>query len=189
MQSSSGEKHTATAAPVPRYETGDTKWQRTNEEIGVTNPVERKGPGVTPRPLPGVLPPLESRSRNSLSLSQRFLSPWWQHRPEQHEPQERSAEQRQARGLGDRINTAGWRRVVRAEVVPSRLPIVAGISITTGRSVAAAVIGEISPHRKARNTGRSPGSASRRSRSDQEPEVRIHLPPAHTQNPSAETAM
>ena len=51
--------------------------------------------------------------------------------PEQREPQERSAEQRQARGLGDRINVAGWRRVVRTEVVPSRLPIVAGISVAT----------------------------------------------------------
>ena len=30
------------------------------------------------------------------------------------------------------------------------------------------------------NTGRSPGNASRRSRSDQEPEVRIHLPPAES---------
>jgi hypothetical protein len=34
---------------------------------------------------------------------------------------------------------------------------------------------------KARNTGRSPGSASRRSRFDQEPEVRFHLPPAGSQ--------
>ena len=43
---------------------------------------------------------------------------------------------------------AGRRRVVRAEVVSSRLPIVAGISVITWRPVAAVVIGEIGPHRK-----------------------------------------
>ena len=37
---------------------------------------------------------------------------------------------------------------MRAEVVPSRLPIVAGISVTTCRPVAAVVIREISPQRK-----------------------------------------